>query len=343
MENKKILMVLTPFIAILLIGVVFFPDLVNSIWTTVTGQEVSCDDAPNNPNCYCTEGFNKIELLGFYKYYCESENLMFDPQSPTFESDALAFAKAYLYEHYPECDSIECPEPATLLSNADLVYTPEHRAVYFECRNPIGKDYWETQFSLETGNMERVFCNNVEEMPEPSDNPSTLIAESEWNNIEKAFFKAKYRFSVDCTDESGIATTTVNVPEGFIAEEWDLIEGGYSTQLTNGRYKAYSTQYDNQYCSILESDSSSAKIECNANCPTQGFSGYSFNTFAYYSLNYMNSNYCKLSDLNPLEQGKYYSIGYSTCCADKKKYECNSNLEWQVVPNVSCSATTYYC
>jgi len=340
MKQKKILMVLTPIIVILLIGVIFFPTLIESIYATVTGQEVSCNDAPYAPNCFCPEGFNKQPTSTPLKVYCESDDLMFDPQSPTFQADSLAFAKSYLYEHFPDCDSIECPEPAVMFSDADIALTPEHRAVYFECRGILGSSYWETMFSLETGNMEKVHCINIVDPLPPQETPSTITIKPEWNRTERAYFQAEGTFSVDCTKESGIATATVNIPEGFTAESWLLVENGFSVQFIDNRWKIV-PKYDNERCEITSQDSTTADIKCTANCPLMYGLTTGFKMFAYYPLSFMEQNYCKLSDLNPNTQEKFYSIGDRKCCADRNFYTCNNNLEWEITN--TCSASSYDC
>lgn len=148
--------------AVLFFAVLFaIPGLTDSIGALVTGQQVSCNDAPFNPNCYCPEGFNKQPTSTFGKVYCENNELMFDPTSPTFQDDSLAYAKNYLTENFPTCNSVECPDPAVLLFGGVVILTPEYRSVYFECRSPYSTDYWEFQARLENGVVEKAVCTNI--------------------------------------------------------------------------------------------------------------------------------------------------------------------------------------
>lgn len=144
-----------------LLAVLVFPGLIESIGAFFTGEITPCTDTPYNPNCFCEEGFNKQPTLTFGKVYCESDNLMFDPLNPNFESTTLNYAKSYLAENFPECDSIECSAPATLLFNGSVALTPEHRSFYFKCRSPFDSDYWEFQARLENGDVEKAICTNI--------------------------------------------------------------------------------------------------------------------------------------------------------------------------------------
>lgn len=54
-----------------------------------------CSDAPYDPECYCLSGYNKREAFDYWWrpniYVCELENMEIDPDSPTFEADALSY------------------------------------------------------------------------------------------------------------------------------------------------------------------------------------------------------------------------------------------------------------
>jgi hypothetical protein len=149
-------------VAALLIGGIFIvPGAASSISSIVLNIPEKCDVAPFAPNCYCGEGFTKQPLSTPGKSYCELADLMFDPLSASFEAETLAYAKTYLLEQFPGCDSLECPAPAILSSNANVVLGPKHRSVYFECRGPFGTDYFEFQARLENGDVEKAICTNI--------------------------------------------------------------------------------------------------------------------------------------------------------------------------------------
>ncbi len=66
--------------------------------TGLETMDKSCSWAPYDENCVCEEGERKVSVpwLGKPKWSCENiENLLLDPESPTFETDALAFAENY--------------------------------------------------------------------------------------------------------------------------------------------------------------------------------------------------------------------------------------------------------
>lgn len=271
-------------ILVVVVALILFPGLFESIGALITGTVNYCYDAPFALNCICPEGTNKQQTSIPFKSFCESNELMFDPQSPTFESDALTYAKNYLRANFPNCDSIDCPEPAALLLDADITLTPEHRAVYFECRNPSGQDYWEILFSIETGNVEKVACTNISITPIPTETPAVINLISEWNRTDKYYYQATLGFSADCINDNGKATTTINVPISFTAESWDLLEGAYGIQEVNGRWKLYLIELRWGYCSIKSSDTATATVECNANCPKAPFTDHRFIVVAYYPL-----------------------------------------------------------
>jgi len=72
----------------------------------------SCTFDPYNPNCTCPEGYRKIYVpwLGEDRWSCEKiENLVLDPESPTFEEDAKEFVKNYLLTYCGDiCTDLDC-------------------------------------------------------------------------------------------------------------------------------------------------------------------------------------------------------------------------------------------
>ena len=105
--DKKILLLAG--IAILLLAI---PGLANSIISMVTGVPKTCLEAPFDKDCYCPEGYRKVSVpwLGIPRWTCENISaLLLDPESPTFEQDAINFVRNYLEKYcYEICDGIEC-------------------------------------------------------------------------------------------------------------------------------------------------------------------------------------------------------------------------------------------
>ena len=112
MNKNKVLMVLTPIIVVLLIGVIFFPTLIESVWASVSGQASSCEDTPYAENCFCLENERKVDVkwLGVNRWSCENvEQLLIDPESETFEDDAISFTQSYLTENCGStCTDLSC-------------------------------------------------------------------------------------------------------------------------------------------------------------------------------------------------------------------------------------------
>lgn len=76
---------------------IVFPGLIQSIGAQVAGQVVSCEDAPYAVNCVCQDRKVEVPWLGVPRFSCETpNNLLIDPDSPTFEADAVSFAVGYL-------------------------------------------------------------------------------------------------------------------------------------------------------------------------------------------------------------------------------------------------------
>jgi len=101
-------------IVIVSVVVVLSPGLVPSVVSVVTGATESCLTTPYDSKCNCAEGFRKIYVpwMSIPKWSCEElDALLLDPESPTFQEDAIVFVKAYLTEHCGDvCGDIYCGE-----------------------------------------------------------------------------------------------------------------------------------------------------------------------------------------------------------------------------------------
>ncbi|MHA1866398.1 MAG: hypothetical protein ACTSWZ_07820 [Candidatus Heimdallarchaeaceae archaeon] len=101
MKKLKIFLLLLPII----LSILFM-----TIVLAITGPHY-CREVPYDPNCYCKEGERKVSVPYFVpRWTCEKlENLLLDPDSPTFEQDAINFVKVYLFRYCGDtCGSIEC-------------------------------------------------------------------------------------------------------------------------------------------------------------------------------------------------------------------------------------------
>jgi len=98
--------------SLIILGVILlFPGLIQSIVSIVSGEVASCEDSPFNPECICP-GERKISVpwLGVPRWSCENiEQLIIDPESLTFEQDALNFVTEYLTLHCGDtCTDLSC-------------------------------------------------------------------------------------------------------------------------------------------------------------------------------------------------------------------------------------------
>lgn len=85
--------------------VLLVPGLLPSLGTLFTTTVSSCEDTPYDTDCFCELGVERkirVPWLGIPKWSCENlEALLIDPESATFESDAIAFAEEYLSRWCP--------------------------------------------------------------------------------------------------------------------------------------------------------------------------------------------------------------------------------------------------
>jgi len=113
--NKRVWIWLV--VAFVVIGItipVITSGLASSILAGLTGDIKLCDDAPYSEECICPEGMRKVYVpwLGLSRWSCEDlEQLIIDPESPTFEQDAKKFVVAYLDRHCGDvCTDLTCGE-----------------------------------------------------------------------------------------------------------------------------------------------------------------------------------------------------------------------------------------
>lgn len=140
-----------PLLAIVVIGaLVVIPGAWQSVYSSLTGASINCEVAPYSDSCSCAEvGQRKISVpwVGIPKWDCENiDKLLIDPESPTFEQDAISFAKNY-FDYYCNdvCEDTECGDicqgtPITCGTNTDRYMTAVYgyssegeRLVNIEC------------------------------------------------------------------------------------------------------------------------------------------------------------------------------------------------------------------
>lgn len=314
-KKKKIA---TVFVGLILVaGVVFAvsPEIRESFYSWIMAQTPSCDLAPFNPNCICpTESTNKVRLTTG-RYYCEPADLKFNPLNTAFQEEVLTYTKAALQESFPNCDSFDlCPGTGRL--NIQPGVGPNHRLAIVECLNETtNQSVWGAWVSLETGNLEQPYCNNIYYPPEPPETYATLSLKDEgvnWSPLPATFY-ARLEFSSQCSEQdNGKAVYTVNALQYAPITEWKLWD-------------------DSGWCVITEQTADHASIECN-HCGH--FGQYLVIVSGKISETYMQNNFCPLN-------GGWHWPGTRLCCAsDQKIHECQTNLTWKTT-YTSCVSTRY--
>ncbi len=107
-EKVKIVLVTTIFIEVILF--LFITGFLTSFIGIVSGYHTLCNISPYDPNCICAESYKKISVPSVIpKWNCEYENLFLDPNSSTFQQDAIEFVKNYLTKYCGDiCSDLSC-------------------------------------------------------------------------------------------------------------------------------------------------------------------------------------------------------------------------------------------
>lgn len=116
MKTKKII-IPAIIMVVVLIGALFlfsiFPRFLESVGATIFGTVSSCDDTPYDSKCICdptTQRKISVPWIGFPRWSCENiGELLIDPESPNFETEAVSFVKQYLTTNCSStCINLEC-------------------------------------------------------------------------------------------------------------------------------------------------------------------------------------------------------------------------------------------
>ena len=137
---------------VVIMGVLFvITGTAGYVWDVIIGPG-DCRETPNNPDCYCPEGYDKIPVASsfwevFGKWYCEESELMLDPDSPTFEQDSIDYVQAYLSSNCDDdCYNIAC-EGGEIVANCGQIGTGK-RLVNVECNIMTSPDSGYTQWKM---------------------------------------------------------------------------------------------------------------------------------------------------------------------------------------------------
>lgn len=258
-------------IALVLIAgvVVATPGLISSIASLLIGTPEPCSVTPYNGSCSCEEGELRQQTLAriIPLYFCESADLLLDPNDPNFELDSINLASQTFRENFPECDSYACNEPDTEWTvGFGLVDEYQRRDVQVECwlGGQLGSRVNTIQLDLTTGSPSDMACANYQDardsLPSGGDTPASLTVGSAYplqadGTISTQFNKARLDMTSECDKDNGIGTITLfsSIP----VVSWSLED--------------VSPWYSFDYCSITESDSASVTIVCDSTCPHSDF------------------------------------------------------------------------
>lgn len=148
--------------ALIIIGVIavavvlLMPGLAQSLISMITGEPLHCSMTPYSTDCLCNSDERKVSVPwgGLPRWYCETlDDLLLDPDSPTFEQDAIDFAGAYLDRH---CGSV-CTDLSCSSGTIEAVYgwgVEGFRLANIECRVELepgtGFVPWRMNFLVES-------------------------------------------------------------------------------------------------------------------------------------------------------------------------------------------------
>lgn len=126
-------------IVVLIVAAVAFsvgaPTIAMGWINQITGTQNNCEIDPYNTLCVCNADERKIDVpwLGLPKFDCEVvQNLIIDPESPTFEDDAISYAQSYLSNNCGICGDLSCGNPCGILIDGQWV--PSANPIYPEDR-----------------------------------------------------------------------------------------------------------------------------------------------------------------------------------------------------------------
>jgi len=119
----------------------------------------SCLDSEFNAECTCPEGYRKVSSDWFTqeRYTCEKlEDIILDPESETFETDAIEFVERYFSNHCSAFDGLNCGGVCSAenpsgcrgdyyMSAAYGWDANNRRTVMIECKHTKEWDFTQTQ------------------------------------------------------------------------------------------------------------------------------------------------------------------------------------------------------
>lgn len=289
-------------IALATVVVMAFTPIGTSIASAVFNIPVPCESGRYNPSCICGEGYKKIEIISGGGWTCEREDSVLNPESLTYEEEAIAYAKQRLMETFPDCDSIEC------LGNSEIIATvgqgwDGNRVALVECTDSSqGITFWTINPDIEDGSFTKAKCVNYYEKPSGVNDASmridNVIAWDEGRKIQiEGYFTSLCEYA-----GSAEASIIYTLPEtrGDFVSIIDVISGIPCTVSTTSR---------------------TAEIKCTKECGAGG--GGPFKVKAE-----ITGTYCMAKELN----GNDIKISYDNivCVEDGEwlSWRCSDSTNW---------------
>lgn len=347
---------ITNFINNIISGIQEIPNMINGWVGAIQGINNYCEDDPYNSICICNADENKRTYNN--KRYCESNTLMFNPASATFDADVLAYAKQQLIAIEPNCDT-SCNGGQVVKGNVGETTLGTQiigRSVVYEC-DMFWTRPWTINIGIETGQVITGRCNPNTTPPAPGTAAATITSGTSNSYNAVGIFRQGITFQADCIGDNGKATTTVSLPSGFSATSWAMggsqsgIAWSGSRWIGYADYNTPAAAASYQECSIKSSSASSATIECDLGCPAIGIggSGKAFSVWAYDDSNpgmfkRCTIDYIYASYVIPVggQPGiEYIQPGKSMCCNSlRRSLTCQSDGTWSAPGTTYCNGGT---
>jgi hypothetical protein len=125
---------------ILVIGIVAvglfavgMPQVVSGWVNQIQGILQNCNIDPYNALCTCDPNQRKIDVpwIGVPRWHCENlQELILDPESPTFGTDAISFTQEYLRRECGNlCTDLSCGQPCFMDGASDIPIDGSNRCM----------------------------------------------------------------------------------------------------------------------------------------------------------------------------------------------------------------------
>ena len=266
-------------VALIVIGFVMqMTGILGSLESMVTPKP--CDEAPYAGNCICASDEDRFAFgwSGLTRYICEPDIKLLDPDTPTFEADAIAHAQSYLNENYADCDMISCDIEGTRIVSV-LGQGKDERVALVECVDDVlDKTYWRVYVDIYEGNLadagmfeDSAYCVSYVAPVVGGTEPAELSQGSLDLHHTGDFYKMDLIFDAKCgLVDNGIASTTVYAPVDTPVRDWVMSDGGWYMSTDASDNAVIVTGVDSVLggrCVLEAETADSVNLVCDSGCP----------------------------------------------------------------------------